>query len=324
MLNIFRRTLLLAATAPLVLPAVAQDRYPAQPIAVIVPFAAGGNLDVTTRLVTTAMAKRLGQPLVVDNRAGAGGLIGHSAGARAQADGYTLTATANGSFVVTPKLQPGKRAFQTSDFRTIGAFGATPLVLEVPATSRFKSAAEFLSYAKANPGKLSVGHAGNGTTNHVAILQLQEAAGSQFTVVPYKGSGPALTDVLGGQIDAVVDQLPSSLSHLRAKKLRALAVTSANRAADLPDIPTLAELGLNGFDVSTVSGLLAPAKTPDSVINALSTALTAALKERELIDRLKELGSEPKPMTAQGFSALLAKEDAKAQKLIDEGKLHRE
>lgn len=322
--SISRRTLVLSAAAPLILPAAAQDKYPAQPVTVIVPFAAGGNLDVTARLVTQVMAKKLGQTFIVDNRSGAGGLIGHAAGARAAADGYTLTATANGSFVVTPKLMPGKRAFQTSDFRTIGAFSSTPLVLAVPASSRFKTAAEFIEHAKANSGALTVGHAGNGTTNHIAILQLQEAIGSQFTVVAYKGSGPALTDVLGGQIDAIVDQLPSSLSHLRAKKLRALATTSANRAADLPDVPTLAELGLKGFDVSTVSGLLAPAKTPETIVNTLSAALVDALKERQLVERLKELGSEPKPMPAQDFLTLLAKEETKAQKMIDEGKLRGE
>lgn len=324
MSNISRRALVLSAVTPLIRPAVAQDKYPAQPVTVIVPFAAGGNLDVTARVVTQIMGKKLGQPFIVDNRSGAGGLIGHAAGARAQADGYTLTATANGSFVVTPKLMPGNRTFQTSDFRTIGAFGSTPLVLAVHTSSRFNSAADFIAHARADSGRLTLGHAGNGTTNHVAILQLQDAIGGQFTVVAYKGSGPALTDLLGKQIDAVIDQLPSSLNHLRAKKLRALAVTSATRAADLPDVPTLAELGFSGFDVSTVSGLLAPAKTPDAIVNALSTALVSALKERELIDRLKELGSEPKPMTTQEFRAFLAREEAKAQKLIDEGKLRSE
>lgn len=237
-----RRCWLLASiAASLPLMAGAQERYPAQPITVIVPFAAGGNLDVTTRLLTAAMSKTLGQPFVVDNRLGAGGVIGHVAGARASANGYTLTSTANGSFVVTPRLQPGKRAFDMADFKPIGAFGVTPLVLEVQASSRFKTVGEFLAYAKANPEKVSVGHAGNGTTNHVAILQLQQITGARFTVVPYKGSGPALTDLLGGTLDAVVDQLPSSLSHLRADKLRALAVTTPTRAADLPKVPTLAE-----------------------------------------------------------------------------------
>ena len=297
----------------------AQDNYPNKPITVIVPFAPGGNLDVSTRIVASEMSKTLGQPITVDNRAGAGGAIGHQALARANPDGYTLLTTANGSFAVTPKLRPGKRPFEPNEFAPIGMIGVTPIVIDVLAGGKFKTLKDFLAYAKANPGKLTVGHAGNGTTNHVAILQLEEAAGIKLNVVPYKGSNPALSDLLGGQIDAVVDQLPSSMSHLRGGKLIALAVTTPQRAPDLPDVPTLAESGLKGFDVSTATGFLAPANTSPQIIDKLNKALNQALKNKDVESRLLGLGSQPTPMTSAQFRDFLMSEDAKAEALVKQG-----
>lgn len=301
--------------------AQAQDKYPSKPISVIVPFAPGGNLDVSTRIVTSEMSKILGQTITVDNRAGAGGAIGHQALARSNPDGYTLLTTANGSFAVTPKLRSGSRPFEPKQFAPIGMIGVTPLVIDVQAGGKFKSLNDFLAYAKKNPGKLTVGHAGNGTTNHVAILQLEAAAGIKLNVVPYKGSNPALSDLLGGQIDAVVDQLPSSMPHLRSGKLIALAVTTPKRAPDLPNVPTLAESGLKNFDVSTATGLLAPANTPTQIIEQLNLALNQALKEPEVQKRLLGLGSQPTPMTRAQFAAFLSSEDAKAEELVKRGLL---
>lgn len=312
--------LALAACSTFSVRSLAQGAYPDKPISVIVPFAAGGNLDVVTRLVATSMSRTLGQPLVIDNKAGAGGVVGHQAGARASADGYTLTATANGSFAVTPRLQP-RSPFKGDDFIAVGSIAATPLVFEVQAGSRFRSMGELLAFARANPQQVSVGHSGNGTTNHVAILLLQEAAQVKFNVVPYKGSSPALTDLLGGQIDAMVDQLPSSLSHLQAGKLRALVVTTHDRAADLPSVPTIHETGLKGFDVSTVTGLVVPAKTPESVVLTLNRALNSALREPGVQQRLRELGSEPLPTTPSQFKTFLSQEETKAQMLVQRGLL---
>ncbi len=321
-----RRTTLrlaLAAAAAPALSAHAQGAFPGQPITVVVPFAAGGNLDVMARVVGVPMGKALGQPIIIDNRAGAGGAIGHEYTARAEPNGYTLVCTANGSFAVTPRLMP-KRPFQASDFAPIGMIGVTPLVLEVPAASRFKDFADMLAYAKANPGKVSIAHSGNGTTNHIAILRMQEATGAQFTIVPYKGSGPALNDLLGSQVDAMVDQLPSSLAHLKAEKLRPLAVTTAARAPDLPNTPTLAELGLAKFDVSTAAGLLAPAKTPAAVVEQLNKALNGALADADVQKRLRELGTVPMPMTAAKFRAFLMDEDAKAEAMFKSGAIKAE
>ena len=301
--------------------ALAQTAYPSRPITIIVPFAPGGNLDVTTRIVGAELSKILGQPIAVENKAGAGGAIGHQALARSNPDGYTLLTTANGSFTVTPRLQQGKRPFEAKEFAPIGMIGITPQVLEVRGTEKFKNFNDFLSYAKANPGKVSVGHSGNGTTNHISLLQLEEAAGIKLNIVPYKGSGPALSDLLGGQIDAVVDQLPSSMSYLKSGKLSPLAVTTAKRAPDLPEVSTFVEFGLKNFDVSTASGLLAPANTPTVVIEQLNKALNQALQNKDVADRLIGLGSVPTPMSSKQFSEFLMSEDAKAEALEKRGVL---
>ncbi|MBF6989154.1 tripartite tricarboxylate transporter substrate binding protein [Cupriavidus sp. IK-TO18] len=301
----------------------AAEPYPSRPVTVIVPFAAGGNLDVTARTVLSDMSKALGQSFVVDNRVGAGGLIGHEAAARAKPDGYTIVATANGSFAYTPKII-GKPSFTPKDFAPIGMMAVTPLVLEVPVNSRFKSFQELAAFAKANPGKVSIGHAGVGTTNHVAIIQLQAALGTTFTIVPYKGSAPAITDLLGSQLDAVIDQLPSSLPNLKAGKLRALAVTSKMRALDLPQVSTLQEHGLKNFEVVTVSGLMAPAKTPPEILQPLHDALNRALADPAVKQRLQDLGSIASPATAKEFDTLMRDEDARAGMLAKQGLLKAE
>ena len=301
--------------------AQAQADYPNKPITIVGPFAPGGNLDVSARIVTPEMSKILGQSIIIENKAGAGGAIGHQAIARASPDGYTLVTTANGSFTVTPRLQPGKRPFEPGEFTPVGMIGITPCVIEVLATSKFKNLDDFIKYAKANPGKVTVGHSGNGTTNHVAILLFEEAAGIKLNVIPYKGSAPALSDLLGGQIDAVVDQLPSSLNHLRGGKLKALAMTVPKRSVDLPDVPTLDESGFKGFDVATASGFLAPANTPAPVIEKLNAALNQSLANKDVQNRLLGLGSEPSPMTTAQYRDFLMREDAKAEALLQRGTL---
>jgi tripartite-type tricarboxylate transporter receptor subunit TctC len=264
----------------------------------------------------------LGQSIVVDNRPGAGGLIGHQLATRANADGYTILTTANGSLAYAPKLQP-QSPFTSADFAAIGSIAITPMVLEVSAASRFKSVAELLTYAKDHPQQVTIGHSGNGTTNHVAILLLEQAAQVKFTVVPYKGSAPAVTDLLGGQIDAVVDQLPSSMPFIRDGKLRPLVMTTPDRSADLPDTPTLAESGFKGFAVTTMTGLLAPAKTPGDVVDALNKALNAALQDPDLQERLRKLGGEARQSTPAQFQAFLVSEEAKADELIKSGALQK-
>jgi tripartite-type tricarboxylate transporter receptor subunit TctC len=320
-----RRTIALAFVSCICFPAAAfaQATYPSRPITIIVPYPPGGNLDVVTRLISPSMSQSLGQTIVVDNRPGAGGLIGHGLTARAPADGYTVLTTANGSLAYAPKLQPTP-PFKAADFAALGSIAETPMVLEVNASGRYKSVPDFLAYAREHPGQVTIGHSGNGTTNHVAILLLEQAAHVKFNIVPYKGSAPAVTDLLAGQIDAVVDQLPSSMPFLRDGKFRALAMTTKDRSADFPDIPTMAESGLKSFDVTTMTGLLAPAGTPGPVVDALNKALNAALKDSNIQEKLHKLGGIAHPSTPAQFQAFLVSEEAKADALIRSGALKSE
>lgn len=320
-----RRKLLLcaagAAIAPMVRVQAQPRKYPAQPITVIVPFSPGGNIDITTRIVTKAMAASMGATFIVNNRGGAGGLVGLEFTARAKPDGYTLVTCGNGSYAITPKLAPGKTV-SPSDFAPVGMMTETPMVIEVPATSRFKSFAEFVAYARANPGKLSVGHAGVGTTNQVAILQLEQATGAKFIGIPYKGSAPGLADLAGGQIDAFVDQIPSSLPLISSHKILPLAVFGKKRIPRLPHIPATAELGVDVAAV-TAACMLAPAGTPSEIVGALNAALNAALGSAEVKDRLADLGSVAQPMTLHDISAFLKHDDEYAASLIKKGLIKR-
>jgi len=319
------RKLALAFTACIGLAAAAsaQTAYPSRPITIIVPYPPGGNLDVVTRLISPGMSRALGQTIVIDNRPGAGGLIGHQIAVRANADGYTILTTANGSLAYAPKLQP-QSPFKAADFAALGSIAITPMVLEVNAEGRFKSVNDLVAYAKEHPQQVTIGHSGNGTTNHVAILLLEQAAHVKFNIVPYKGSAPAVTDLMSGQIDAVVDQLPSSMPYLNSGKFRALAMTTQDRSTDLPDTPTLAESGFKGFDVMTMTGLLAPANTPASVVDALNKALNAALREPDLQERLHKLGGQAHQSTPAEFQAFLTAEETKADELIKSGALRGE
>jgi tripartite-type tricarboxylate transporter receptor subunit TctC len=294
--------------------------YPARPVKVIVPFAPGGNIDVTTRILAEALHKQLGQPFIVENRAGAGGTLGADIVAKAEPDGYTLLASATGAIIVNPLMMPST-PYRLENFAPVGMAAVTPLVVEVPAASPHKDFASFAAYVHGNPGKVSIGHSGNGTSNHLVILLMQQAMKADFTVVPYKGSGPAIVDLLAGQLDSIVDQLPSSLPNIRAGKFRPLAISSKTRSKDLPDVPTLAESGLKDFDVVTSSGFLAPAKTPAPVIEALNAALNRVLADPAVVKRLADLGSEAKPGSPQQFDEFLKAESARLQPLAKAGVL---
>ena len=301
----------------------AQEKYPIQPITMVVPYAPGGNIDAMARLVSVHMGQALGQPVVIENRPGAAGVIGTDFVNRSKPNGYTLVCTANGSFVVAPQMMP-KRPFRPADFATVGAIGSTPLVIEGSAKGRFKTFGEMIQFAKAHPEEVTLGHPGNGTTNHIAILRLQELTGARFGIIAYQGSAPALNDLLGGQIDGLVDQLPSSLPHLKAQKLVALALTSKEASPDLPGIKPLADLGYPDFEVTTITGLLAPAKTPPAIVQALNSALGTTLANAQVQGRLKELGTTPMPGSTQRFAEILAAEDRAAQAMFRQGLLRPE
>ena len=295
-------------------------RFPGKPITLIVPFAPGGNLDVVARSIAPAMARQLGQNVLVDNRAGGGGVVGATAVANAAADGYTLLVTTPNAIVVLPHMT--RTSYKPDAFVAVGSVSTTSLVIEVrSADTRFKDVASLLAYAKANQGKLTAGHAGPGTTSHLALVQLEEAARCQLTLVPYKGSAPALTDLMGGQIDLMCDQLTSSTPHLQSGALRALAVMSRERDPTFPAVPTMRESGLAEFEASTATGLLAPAATPRPVVEALNAALVKALADADVKAQLLKVGSIARSGPPNEFQQVLAREESNAQAMAKAGKL---
>ncbi len=306
------------ATAACALPAFAQ-KFPQKPVTLVVPFAPGGNLDVVARTLAPALGQVLGQSVIVDNRAGAGGAIGASYVARAQPDGYTLLVSTPNALVVLPLMT--KTSYQLDNFAPIGLAATTPLVIAVRGQGPYKDIDAVLSAARSKPGQVTAGHAGPGTTNHIALLQLEQAGKLSLNTVPYKGSAPALTDLLGGQIDLVVDQLTSSAAHIQSGMLRAVAVMSKDRDPALPNVPTLREAGLKDFDATTATGLLAPAGTPQEMISALNAALRKALADDTVKRRLVSVGSPGRASSPDEWLATLKKEDASAHVLAKTGKL---
>ncbi len=318
-----RRTLLALASitaAALVAGTAAAQPFPAKPVKIVVPFAPGGNLDVTARLIGEAMARELGQPFVIENRAGAGGALGSDAVAKSPPDGYTLVAGTTGTSIVSPLLIPNP-PYSLASFTPVGMMAVTPLILEVPAASPHADFAAWLAYARANPGKVSIAHSGNGTTNHIAILQLREALKVDLNVIPFKGSGPAIVALAGAQVDSMVDQTSSSLPQIKGGKLRALASLARSRVADLPDVPSLSDLGITNFEGVTPSGLFAPAQTPPAVIATLAQALAKALADPAVRKRLQELGSEVRPMDPAQFTVFMRAEETKLKALAASGLL---
>ena len=305
----------MAGTAP----ATAADQFPDHPLTLIVPFAPGGNLDIVARTLAPALQTALGQSVVVENRAGAGGVVGASFVARAKPDGYTLVVSTPNALVVSPLI--AKTNYQLDSFAPIGSAATTPLLIEVSNKSRFTDIQQLLAFARANPGKLTVGHSGNGTTNDVALLMLEQEAKLSVVPVPYRGSGPALTDLMAGQIDVVVDQLTSSANFIRGGTLRALAVMSKQRDGELPNVPTLNEVGVTNFDATTEAGLLAPAGTPKEIVDALNAALHKALDDANVKKTLASIGSPGHPSTSAEWAATLKKQQTQAEALFKAGTL---
>jgi tripartite-type tricarboxylate transporter receptor subunit TctC len=306
--------------AVLARPALAAG-YPDRSIRLIVPFAPGGNADLTGRLFSDALSKRLGQQVIIDNRGGAGGAIGAELGAKATPDGYTLVLGSTGTFLVSPRMTGGKEPYTLKDFAPVALLSTSSMVIDLNGKNPIRDWPAMLAYMKANPGKLSIGHPGNGSTNHLAILQLQKAAGVTFNIIPYKSNGIALNDLLGGQIDAVMDQIPTSIGHIRDHSLTAIAVTTSKRARELPDTPTLAESGVKDFNETTPIILMAPAGTPPEIVGKVNAAVTDAIADPSVGKREADLGADVEALTPQAVTALLQKEDAVVVELAKTGLL---
>jgi tripartite-type tricarboxylate transporter receptor subunit TctC len=294
------------ALLALVLPASAQT-WPTKPIRIVAPFAPGGGVDNAARLVAEKLQAILGQPVVVENRGGAGAMIGAEIVAKAPPDGYTLLLTSN-SLVNSPVLF-GRAPFDwRKDFAFITTILEQPMVLEVHPDVPAKTVAELLALAKRDGSKLTMGTSSAGSLNHLAGEAMIQETGAKWEMVHYKGAAPATADLLGGQIQMQFDQIAAALPAIRAGKLRPLAVTSLQRAPLLPDVPTLAEAGLPGFEAITLFGLIAPARTPPDVIAILSAAMEKVLKDPAVIERFATMGADAKFSTPEGLRAALTKQ----------------
>ncbi|MFG5778221.1 Bug family tripartite tricarboxylate transporter substrate binding protein [Comamonas sp. J-3] len=301
-----RRVLLSAlAASPLLLasPALLAQAFPSKPIAFVVPYAAGGTTDLVARLVGEHMGKSLGQPVVIENKPGAGGNIGMDAVAKAKADGYTIGFGAISTNALNPHIYKSMAFDPRKDFSAIGMLGYSTIVFEVRKDFPANTVKEFIDYAKKNPG-LQYGTAGAGTSMHLAGTMFGQLAGVELTHVAYKGSVPGITDMLGGHLPAMFDNLPASLPHIQAGKLKALAVAGKERNPSLPNVPTMAEAGLAGYAVDPWFGVYGPAQLDKAVVAKLNTALTQALADPVIVEKLQAAGFTPKGSSAEALEQL--------------------
>ncbi|HEY1325741.1 MAG TPA: tripartite tricarboxylate transporter substrate binding protein [Casimicrobiaceae bacterium] len=299
----------------------ARAAYPDRPIHLIVPFAPGGGNDTIARLVGDGLAKELGQPVVVDNRPGAGGIVGAEAAARAPADGYTLFLGGVGSHAINPNLHANLPYDPIKDFAPISLVASAPLILVVHPSVPAHSVRELIALAKAQPGKLNYASNGNGSSSHLAAVVFASMTGVDMVHVPYKGLAPALTDLLSGQVQLMFSSVVAILPHVKAGKLRALAVSSRERLSLLPDLPTIAEAGVPGYQSSSWYGILAPAGTPPDVVAKLNAALVKVVGAPEVRSALAKEGADPAGNSAEAFGAFIAAEKQRLGELIRHAKV---
>ena len=317
-MKIPRRQFLYLAAGAAVLPALSRiaraQAYPARPVRIIVGFAAGGTTDIISRLIGQWLSERLGEQFIIENRPGASANLATEAVVRAPADGYTLLA-----LVATNAINAtlyDKLSFNlTRDIAPVAGLIRSPLVLEVHPSVPVKTVPEFVAYAKANPGKITMASFGTGSTSHVAGELFKMMAGVNLLHVPYRGSGPMLTDLLGGQVQMTFDNLPASIEHIRAGKLRALAVATAMRSEVLPDIPTVADF-LPGYEASAWNGVGVPKDTPAEIIDKLNNEINAALADPKIKARIAELGAAVFPSSPSEFGKFIADETDKWAKVV--------
>jgi tripartite-type tricarboxylate transporter receptor subunit TctC len=264
------------------------------------------------------LERRLGQPIVIDNRPGAGGVIGVDAVAKAAPDGYTIANGAAGALAVNVSLKERMPYDPLTDLAPISGLARTPFILAAPLSFPPNSLREAITYAKANPATVSIGHGGNGTAMHLSAQLLNHMAGANITLVPYRGTGPVTQDVLAGHIPLGVIDIPSSISLIKAKQIKVLAVTSATRFPTLPDVPTFAEAGLPGYDSVGWFGFVAPAGTPAEIIAKLNDAIVTALNDPAVVEQIGAVGAEPMPMRPDEFAAFIRGEIAKWAKVVAE------
>jgi tripartite-type tricarboxylate transporter receptor subunit TctC len=321
--NPLRRALListLALAAPLAHAQTQAHAWPAKPVTLIVPFPPGGTTDVLARALAEKLQAALGQPVIVESKPGAGATLGADVVAKSKADGYTLLMGAVHHTIASSVYRKLPYDF-AKDLAPISTVALVPNVLTVNAANPANSVAELVAQLKANPDKASFGSNGNGTAQHLIGAQFEALTGAKLTHIPYKGSGPLTTDLIGGQIAMSFDTVTPVLPHIKAGKLKALAVTTARRSSALPDVPTLDEAGLKGFDIGTWFGLLAPAGTPKDVLQRLSSEVMKIVASADFRKRLAEIGAEPVGNTPEQMAAQIRSDTDKFARLVREAKL---
>jgi tripartite-type tricarboxylate transporter receptor subunit TctC len=320
-----RRTLLFGSGAaigmaigvPYARPLFAQAGYPTRPIKIIAPVQPGGGVDLVARTIADRLGPVLGQPIVVDNQSGGGGIVGSLATARAAPDGYTLMVGYVGTHGTNPAVR--KLPYDAlKDFTPIAMVGGTPNILVVPPSLPVATLAEFVRYAKANPGKLSYGSSGQGTLTHLAMEQLKIAADVDLVHVPYRGIGPAFVDILGGQTQAMFPGLAAALPHIKAGKIKPLAVTGLKRHPLVPEVPTFEESGYKGFDGVQWYGIVGPANLPPAIVKRLNEEIDHLLATPELRERLSGEALEPMPMSPEQFGQYMRDDIARWTRLAKE------
>jgi tripartite-type tricarboxylate transporter receptor subunit TctC len=298
-----------------------QTDFPTRPIRIVVTFPPGGSTDAVVRMIVPRLSDKLGQQVVVDNRPGAGGNIGLTVVAKAPADGYTLGVGAAGALSANVSLYAQMPFDPLKDLKPVSMLAAIPFVIVGHPSLKARTLKELIAQAKADPGKLAIGHGGNGTAMHLSAALFSQMADIKLVEVPYKGSGPAALDVLGGQLPLAVVDLPAALQQIKAGKLIAYAVTSAQRLPTLPDVPSVSEAGLTGYDSTGWFGLVAPAGTPAAIVARLNTEITAALNDPQIQASMRNLGVEPAPGKPEAFEAYIRSETQKWAKVIKQANI---
>jgi tripartite-type tricarboxylate transporter receptor subunit TctC len=322
-MSMLRRSLFFFAACAVLVPAAQAQAWPSKPVRIVVPFPAGGTTDILARALAPEFQKVFGQPFVVDNKPGAGGNLGAADVAKAPPDGHTFLMGTVGTHGINASLYPRLPYDPVKDFVPVTLVAAVPNVLVLnPAKAQqlnINSVPDLIRYAKANPGKLNMASSGNGTSIHLAGELFKTMTGTFMLHMPYRGSGPALIDLLGGSADLMFDNLPSSMQHIKAGKLKALALTSSQRSQAVPELPTIEEAGgpaLKGYEASSWFGLLAPAGTPMDIVNRMQQETAKALASPALKERLLSQGAIPSGITSAEFGKHIAAETAKWAKVV--------
>lgn len=291
--------------------------YPSKPIRLIVPFPPGGGTDILSRLVATKLTETNKWTVVADNKAGAGGTIGIGEAVKAAPTGYDIVMGQKDNLVIGPWLYKNLPWDPTKDLTAVAHVAYTPVIIATSASSKFKTLADVIAAARAEPGKITYGSPGNGTSIHLAGDLFEKAAGIKLSHIPYKGSNPAMMDALAGNVDLLVSSVPSAMGQIKAGKLRPLAVTSAKRSSSLPDVPTVAESGFKDFDVSTWYGLFAPAGTPAAVVATLNAEVNKLLATADMKAAIHAQGAEPQALTPAQFESLLKSDYVKWKGIVE-------